>query len=464
MYSNDRCCVRKGDKITREFPVNQGVKQGCVLSPLLFNIFLSDLPKIFENPECEPVKINESKTVGSIIWADDVVLISRSDKGLQEMIPNLNTYAENNHLEVNEDKTKAMIFNKTGKLIKTVYKMGDKFIHCTSSYKYLGFVFTPSGEITTGLKDLKIRALKAYYKMKGKLGNLFRLHPLISLKLFNTMIKPILLYGSDFWGCLKGPASNPIEIVHLMFCKHLLGVQKQTTTLGVLLELGEVPITSFAKKLCIKNFHRIEHLSKANNLLLASVKFPNNSKWYSSVKYCLDSIGIGNYDTVDIHVKAFNRMKDIFHQGAFADIRKEGSKLLTYSSLKTLSGLENYILCGMPVQDRIAITKIRLSNHSLMIEKGRHLKIDRTRRFCPFCPTYIETEQHFLIHCKTFQVLREPMLTNLAFSFPDHSTMSQDELFRVLLSSDLLSPHVGNFLNRAFQVRETLIANQRTCE
>ena len=157
-------------------------------------------------------------------------------------------------------------------------------------------------------------------------------------------------------------------------------------------------------------------------------------------------------------------MKDIFHQGAFADIAKEGSKLRTYSSLKTLSGLENYILSGMPVQDRIAITKIRLSNHALMIEKGRHLKIDRTRRFCPFCPTYIETEQHFLLHCKTFQVLREPMLTKLALSFPDHSTMSHDELFGVLLSSNLLAPYVGSFLNRALQVREILIANQRTCE
>ena len=111
MYSNDRCCVRIGDKISSEFSVNLGVKQGCVLSPLLFNIFLSDLPKIFERPECQPIKINDFRRLGSLIWADDVVLLSESDNGLQEMISKLGLYAISNHLEVNEEKTKAMVLN-----------------------------------------------------------------------------------------------------------------------------------------------------------------------------------------------------------------------------------------------------------------------------------------------------------------------------------------------------------------
>ena len=49
------------------------------------------------------------------------------------------------------------------------------------------------------------------------------------------MVKPILLYASDFWGCLKLPKNNPIERLHNMFCKQLLGVQKQTNTIGILL-------------------------------------------------------------------------------------------------------------------------------------------------------------------------------------------------------------------------------------
>ena len=76
----------------------------------------------------------------------------------------------------------------------------DKRIETTRQYKYLGFMVTPSGEITTGLKDLKDRSLRAFAKMKNKLGVFFKKHPLISIKLFNALVQPILLYASDFWG------------------------------------------------------------------------------------------------------------------------------------------------------------------------------------------------------------------------------------------------------------------------
>ena len=49
------------------------------------------------------------------------------------------------------------------------------------------------------------------------------------------MIKPILLYASDFWGCLKLPKNNPIENLQMMVCIQILGVQKQTTNIDVLL-------------------------------------------------------------------------------------------------------------------------------------------------------------------------------------------------------------------------------------
>ena len=63
----------------------------------------------------------------------------------------------------------------------------------------------------------------------------------------------ILLYASDFWGCLKLPKADPIETLHMMMCKHLLGVNKKTTNIGVCLEMGRIPLNIFA----IKNWERI---------------------------------------------------------------------------------------------------------------------------------------------------------------------------------------------------------------
>ena len=61
---------------------------------------------------------------------------------------------------------------------------------------------------------------------------------------------------------MKIPKNNPIENLHQMACKHILGVQKQTTNIAVLLELGRVPIHLHAIKSAIKNWERI----KSNNV------------------------------------------------------------------------------------------------------------------------------------------------------------------------------------------------------
>ena len=83
---------------------------------------------------------------------------------------------------------------------------------------------TPSGEINSGLKDLRDRGLKAFMKIKHSLGSDFNQDLQTSLSLIDSLIKPILLYACELWGCMKLPKSNPIENLHMMMCKQVLGV------------------------------------------------------------------------------------------------------------------------------------------------------------------------------------------------------------------------------------------------
>ena len=154
-----------GKKITDSFLSNQGVKQGCILSPLLFNIFIADIVDHFGTLECRPLKINDSHNVSCLLWADDVILMSQSEEGLRNMLSALSSYVEENGMKINTKKTQCMIFNKTGKNIRRTYPMNNGTITTTNSYKYLGFIFTPSGELCTGLKDLRDRVLRAYHKL-----------------------------------------------------------------------------------------------------------------------------------------------------------------------------------------------------------------------------------------------------------------------------------------------------------
>ena len=467
MYSNDKGCIKIGGYLTDFFEINIGVKQGCLLSPLLFNIFLADLAKALNKEINTPVKISEEKQISSLIWADDLLMLSETETGLNNMLHDLKAYAENNGLTINTDKTQCMIFNKTGRLLRRKFVYGHHNIKTVRAYKYLGFTVTPSGEIKTGLNDLKDRALKALYKIKMKMGQCFQKYVRTTLKLFDTLVAPILLYASDFWGCLKLPINNPIENIHNRFLKEMIGLQRQTSNTGVLLETGRVPMHLLAKQRCLKNWSRIAKLRSANYLLTLSYdnSLKNNLSWPIAIKNTFSNVGqldlfLSNETRRKPASKLFfDRASDIFHQEAFSEIHRGESKLRTYAKLKTKIGLENYLLNLSNIEDRISLTKIRLSNHKLNIEVGRHGKIPKNERYCPFCPTLIEDEMHFLLLCPAYSTNRAELLDEVNRGMQQ---MDQESLFAFLMTNSDIIHITANFLKTAIHIRVSLEKNSET--
>ena len=231
-----------------------------------------------------------------------------------------------------------MIFNKSGKLIRRNFYFNGIKLETVRSFKYLGLLLTPSGEIKSALNDLRDRAMKAFFKLKNSMGPVFHTHITTTLHLLDTLIKPILLYASDFWGCLKTPKDNPIEKFPHMACKQILGVQKHTTNIGVLLELGRVPLQTYAIKAAIQNWERIKS-KQVNAHLKTSYEnaIEDNLPWISNIKDTLDKNGMTCFHTNSyndkppfIHKKIFRTLSDIFHQEAFSTITNKKSKLHTY--------------------------------------------------------------------------------------------------------------------------------------
>ena len=81
LYDNTRNCVFFNQELSDWFSSEVGVKQGCILSPLLFSLYISDLPESIAGG----ISIDEIK-VNALFYADDIVLISESQMQLQLMI------------------------------------------------------------------------------------------------------------------------------------------------------------------------------------------------------------------------------------------------------------------------------------------------------------------------------------------------------------------------------------------
>ena len=91
------------------------------------------------------------KSINSLFWADDLVLFAKNEDELRNLLKVLEIYSNDNELVINTKKTKCMVFNKTGRSMRRLFYINGVQIKNVRSDKYLGFLITPSGEISSGL-------------------------------------------------------------------------------------------------------------------------------------------------------------------------------------------------------------------------------------------------------------------------------------------------------------------------
>ena len=92
LYCNSTCSIKIGENKTQPFSNSRGVLQGCILSPLLFNLYLNNLPHLVENMLSDPFVHPNGKHINSLLYADDLVILSRSLTGLQTCLNVLSLY------------------------------------------------------------------------------------------------------------------------------------------------------------------------------------------------------------------------------------------------------------------------------------------------------------------------------------------------------------------------------------
>ena len=92
----------------------------------------------------------------------------------------------------------------------------------------------------------------------------------------------------------------------------------------------------------------------------------------------------------------------------------ESPKAISYSTFKHNVSLEKYLYKIKNIRHKIALTRLRLSNHNLRIETGRHLrpKLERHERKCFICSDEIENELHFVVKCPLYSSERKVLGLN----------------------------------------------------
>ena len=198
MYCNGYAHIKSNGLLSEAIPSEVGVCQGDILSTNLFTLFTNDLPKCHSDSADCPKLGNRS--IRCLFYADDLVIFSHSLSGLQEQLDHLSTYCKNWGLEIDLKKSKVMIISKnTHPVMKDEAPcVGRHALEIADWHKYLGLVVYSNIQLLQTTSNLCARGWKAIFKLNLSLrGCDTKTH--LRLKLFETLVKPILCYGAEVW-------------------------------------------------------------------------------------------------------------------------------------------------------------------------------------------------------------------------------------------------------------------------
>ena len=346
-----------------------------------------------------------------------------------------------------------MIFSKGNRKINCSFSLNGKKLENTNEYKYLGIpLHKKNCSFTSALKYLRTKATRALYALRAKI-NINSLPLYIANKLFDALIKPILLYASEVWEpFVKNDPEhwdqNEIERTYTQFLKQILGVNRSTTTA---MARGELNQHSLQEEILRRNIKYAKYIydKEEDRFVKHAYEYEMNrgegkTTFFSTMQKHIININniTGSFlPYIDPYVNIYNQenIRTVTNQLFTEEWRRKlenSTKCDTYRLFKDNMKIEPY-LYHRNRKERVAMTKLRVSDHKLAIEQGRHTRplTPREERFCHMCSTKVEDETHFFTNC-TMYGNKDTFWQKIYTKFPHVANLNDRDKFSFLMTQE----------------------------
>lgn len=269
-YNNQTTCIRWSGMLSIKFKVTNGVRQGGILSPYLFNVYVDQLSE-----QLKTCKIGCSMNdflINHIMYADDLVLISPSSAGLCQLLRKCEKFGMSHDVKYNAKKSAVMLFRSVtlkGCSIPDFRLKGDT-LHVVAKYRYLGIYI--SDDLSDD-DDIN-RQRRTLYVQGNIILRKFNMCSLeVKLTLFRTYCSP--MYGIQLWWNYKKFTLNRLHIAYHTVFKLFLCMSKYEST-SLLCTLFDVQCCQSVIRNMVYRFmcrldSSVNHILK--NILTCSLRF-----------------------------------------------------------------------------------------------------------------------------------------------------------------------------------------------
>ncbi|XP_039279722.1 uncharacterized protein LOC120350427 isoform X1 [Nilaparvata lugens] len=249
LYRGATAAVWSQKGLSQYFDTHSGLKQGCLLSPILFSLFMDDIDESIDGG----ISIGGNR-IKLLAYVDDIVLLATNSLSLQKMIEQLEDYCTTWNLVVNLGKSKIMVFRngeRPAKFKKWWYK--GRRIEVVNSYKYLEITLTSSLSLeehfNSGVAKAKF-AINSFSRICASEEVNF------SSKL-NAACKSIVCFGAQAWDY---EWQEKVEMLQRFFLRKVFSLPKCSPNFSLYLETGLTPIFLYTLKL------HLDYVGKCVNL------------------------------------------------------------------------------------------------------------------------------------------------------------------------------------------------------
>lgn len=260
---NRRYRVKLNTTFSTWRPITAGVPQGSLLSPLLFNIYIADIPK------------TQGATIS--LYADDL-LITASDRNInfskqltQEATNKICTFYNKWKIKVNPSKTKAITFTKRRTNPNQQILINDQPLPWVNEINYLGVTMDKKLIWKKHIEKIKSKALQQNAILYPLINRNSKLSIKTKLNLYNSYIKPILTYGSPAWCFASKTVRAPLQTLQNKILRQAINAPWFIRNADIHKDLKQPTIIENIRSLIIKSYtHAQQH---QNPLLRNAVNY-----------------------------------------------------------------------------------------------------------------------------------------------------------------------------------------------
>ena len=246
-------CVKWGSSMSEVFHVTNGVRQGGILSPYLFSIYIDDLSE-----ELNFIRIGcvmNDMIINHILYADDIVLISPSSRGLAQLIKVCERYGIEHNIIFNVSKCAIMNFKSEcmPRFNVPEFKLNAEVISVVDNFKYLGHILSNSMKDDD---DIARQRKKIFIQGNTLIRKFYMCSIDVKIELFRSYCSS--LYTSQLWTRYTGCAIRKLYTAYHNSLKILIGVSTREANSPICANLNVKSCPALIRNLIFKFMSRLQ--------------------------------------------------------------------------------------------------------------------------------------------------------------------------------------------------------------